>query len=205
MARSVPYAYYQAAWAILAALGITATPVNTNLLAAWSLQEWGSTNGLQVTHNPLATSLSITGSQGAGCTIRTSAGTTERSLEPCYDTLAHGAQACAQTMQNGRYPTLLSALQNSDETLFFSSIGLDELTTWAGGSVTYGPNIESTYVSLPSAPEPSPVSPPTGSPNSFDKVSLAVGVAGILLTVDQMYAQKITQKRQIKPLRGSQG
>lgn len=193
--------YYSAAWAILAALGITPTDANTNLLVAWQWQEWGTTDGVTATHNPLATSLKTTGVLPVHCTIQTAGGATERSAEPCYDTLDHGARACALTIGNGRYPTLLKALQNSDVTLFFSSTGMSELSVWAGGSTSYGPDIESTYRNLPAPPTPTipNVFPPGGS--IYSKLSLIVGLAGMALTVDQIFNFSKGRGRKAKSLR----
>jgi len=137
--------YYEAAGYILGDLGITPTPVNINLLVAWEEQEY-TADELAVTNNPLATSLR---SKGAGgyCTLPNG----ERSSEPCYDTLADGAAACAATIANGLYPHLLQGLADSDVNIFFSDAGFAELKLWSSSS-TYASHLESTYYSLPSPP-----------------------------------------------------
>ena len=138
--------YYQAADLILRALGVTPGPVNVNLLVAWMPREY-SPSFLAVTNNPLATSLQSTGMIGY-CTLTNG----ERSSEPCYDTLQHGAAACAATLRNGRYPHLLGAIATGNANEFFAgAYSQGEMWVWNGHSYTLA-EIQSVYATLPSVP-----------------------------------------------------
>lgn len=142
--------YYQAADAILSALGVLPTAVNVNLLVAWMPQEFTAAE-LAVTNNPLATSF-----QGQGVTGYCTLPNGETSAEPCYDTLADGAEACAVTLRNGLYPSLVAGLAGGDAATFFSQQGLYELAVWAGGSGNpnygYAQAVQATYPGLPTPP-----------------------------------------------------
>ena len=109
-----------AAQALLQALGITPTPVNTALVVAWEWAEWGGTNDITLTNNPLADELAAPGS-----TDWNSAGV------QVYPSLAVGAAANAQTLRG--FPTLVQALANSDPATFFGATGMQDLADWAGG------------------------------------------------------------------------
>ncbi len=154
--------YYEAADAILAALGIGPTPVNVNLLVAWAQNEYTSAE-LATTNNPLATSLTAAGATG-NCTLPNG----ERSTEPCYDTLADGAAACAATIQAGLYPYLQAGLQNSSTATFFGPGGAAELDgPWSGGSTGYAAQLLSNFQALGTPPAwalgPAPGGPPGSS------------------------------------------
>jgi hypothetical protein len=142
--------YYQAADLILQALGASPQPASVNMLVAWMEQEY-TADELAATNNPLATSLRGAGADGY-CTLPNG----ERSSEPCYDTLADGAAACAATLQNGLYPDLVQGLVSADPGAFFSAAGLQELAVWAGGpgspNYAYAARVQSTYGSLPAPP-----------------------------------------------------
>lgn len=138
--------YYQAADYILSSLGITPTPQNVNMLVAWMPNEY-TPDELAVTNNPLATSLKTAGADGY-CYIPG----VGQSSEPCYDTLADGSAACAQTIANGLYPHILAGLQNSDPNTFFSSAAEAEFSQWSGGSPGYMQRIQQNYESLPPPP-----------------------------------------------------
>jgi hypothetical protein len=142
--------YYQAADLILQDLGATPSAASVNLLVAWMEQEY-TADELAVTNNPLATSLQSQGAVGY-CLLPNGL----RSSEPCYDTLADGAAACAATLRNGLYDTLVQALQQGDAATFFSQSGLYELAIWAGGpgnpNYDYAQRVQATYSSLPPPP-----------------------------------------------------
>jgi hypothetical protein len=134
--------YYQAADAVLAALGISPGAVNVNLLVAWSLAEWGGTDDLDLTNNPMATTYPEPGAtdwNGAGVKV--------------YPSLQTGAQATAQTL--GSYPVLTAALRAGDASSFFGP-GAAELSIWASGSATgdlgYAASIQNIYQGLGQPP-----------------------------------------------------
>lgn len=133
--------FYTVAQGVLRALGATATQTNMNLLIAWM----GEENGWQATFawkNPMNTTLDM-----PGATSMNGAGV------KAYPTWAEGFEATAKTLNNGLYPTLLSALKNSDANSFFSAEGKKELETWSGGDTSYDNTIYTIYSEL--APVPS--------------------------------------------------
>lgn len=161
---------YQAADLILAAIGAVPSAVAINLLVAWMEQEYTAAD-LAATNNPLATSQQSTGAVGY-CTLPSG----ETSSEPCYDTLAHGAAACADTLRNGLYGDLLAGLQAGSAGTFLGSQGLYELAVWAGGpgapNYAYAQAVASTYAGLPAPPSWAlaaipPVTPPGTTPPLF--------------------------------------
>jgi len=110
--------FYQAADAILAALGVQPTPVNVNLLAAWSWCEKPHyPGGAWQWNNPLNTTLREPGSASAnGAGVQ------------AYPTQQDGAAACAATIENGYYPHILAGIQASDPGMFFAAPS--EWSTW---------------------------------------------------------------------------
>ena len=113
--------FYDAALAILGGLGIPPTGTNVNLLVAWSYCEKPHTaGGAWQWNNPLNTTQPAPGAVSVNSDGVKS-----------YPDQQTGAAACAQTIQNGLYPTLLAGLQQSNADLFFSAPG--ELSTWGTG------------------------------------------------------------------------
>ncbi len=157
-------AYYQAADAVLAALGITPSPVAVNLLVAWSLAEWGGTNDLAATNNPMATT-----QPEPGATNWNSAGV------KIYPSLAVGAQATAQTLQGSYYATLLAGLRAGDPAAFFSQAGRYGLAVWAGGpgapNYQYAAAVQSLYGDL----GPPPAWATTGSESAGGTIYATAG------------------------------
>jgi hypothetical protein len=197
---------YQAADDILTALGINATAINVNLLVAWMENEY-TADELAVTNNPMATSISSPGQVGY-CILPNG----EQSSEPCYDTIADGATACAKTIQNGRYSTLLAGLQNSDTATFFSPAGMNELTIWSGGSTSYGPRLQNDYQNLPAPPSwaiGTIITPPVVTPVATPPPSLLgwlgagltlLGIGGLIaLAATRVYAKPATAYAHYKP------
>lgn len=140
-----PAIYYNAALDILRALGATPGPANVNMLVAWMPFEYGA-SFLAVTNNPLATGRVTTGALGY-CMLPNGL----RSSEPCYDTLPHGAEACALTLRNGLYPHLLSGLVHGDVATFFGSAAAAELQVWNGHGYTLT-EVFDHYTALPTVP-----------------------------------------------------
>jgi hypothetical protein len=160
--------YYQAADLLLDALGAPRTAAGVNMLVAWSLAEWGGTPDLSITNNPLATEYPKTAAGVVG------------NWNPqgvlMFDTLAHGAAACAAEMQNGLFPALVAALRAGDPGGFFSAEGLRELAVWAGGqgnpNYGYASNILSIYQGLPPPPA---WALSTGAPSASQGLLQSVG------------------------------
>jgi hypothetical protein len=197
---------YQAADDILNVLGVNPTAVNVNLLVAWMQQEYSAAD-LAVTNNPLATSLRTT-EAGGYCTLPGG----EQSSDPCHDTLADGAPACAKTLVNGLYPHLLAGLEDSDTGTFFSAAGVSELGMWVSGTYgghSYASELQTTYNSLPAPPawalasSLSPVTSPPPPPSYLGWLGAGlffVGVAGaIALAVTKTYPKPAAAFAHYKP------
>lgn len=157
---TAPDLYYQAADDILAALGAQPSAPALNCLVAWSLAEWGGTNDLAATNNPLATEYpksapGIVGNWNPQGVLM-------------FASLRLGAAACAQVMQG--YPSLVAALRAGSAATFFSSAGLYDLAVWAGGpsapNYEYAANVQAIYGGLGAPPGwavGSPGGPASGS------------------------------------------
>lgn len=110
--------FYQAADAILSALGVAPSAARVNMLAAWSWCEKPHYAGAAWQwNNPLNTTLRESGSSSVN-----SVGV------QAYPTQEEGAQACAATIENGYYPTILAGLRAGDPGTFFAAPG--EWSTW---------------------------------------------------------------------------
>lgn len=143
---AVPGIYYEAADDILAALGAQPSDAALNCLVAWSLAEWGGTNDLAVSFNPLATEYpkdapGVVGDWNSAGVLM-------------FTTLQDGAAACAQVMQG--YPALVAALRAGSAADFFSSAGQYDLAVWAGGQGNpdygYAQQIQAIYEGLGAPP-----------------------------------------------------
>lgn len=135
--------YYTVAQGVLESLGATPTQTNMNLLVAWMGMENGWTSSFP-SKNPMNTTLG--GAQFPGATNFNSVGVKN------YPSWSEGFLATAKTLNNGLYPTLVAGLKNSDANSFFSTQGMQELETWAGGSTSYGSTIHQIYGELVSVP-----------------------------------------------------
>lgn len=127
--------FYEAAQAILGALGAPVTPVTVNLLVAWSWCEKPHPDGAWQGNNPLNTTESA-GARGviAGTSI------------PAYPTQSLGVRATVLTLTNGRYPTLVAALRTQNAGAFLGATG--EGATWG----TNWTCVREVYAALPAAP-----------------------------------------------------
>ena len=130
--------FYEAARALLSALGAPQTPENINALVAWMWCEKPHPDGAWQWNNPLNTTL-------ACCNwVRNvnQVGVKE------YPTKADGIEATVRTLQRPYYPTLLAALRSGDVGAFLNAV--NEIRTWG----TNPDCIRSTYYSLPPPPAP---------------------------------------------------
>lgn len=135
--------FYEAAQAILVALGAPVTPVTVNLLVAWSWCEKPHPDGAWQGNNPLNTE-ELAGASGviAGTSI------------PVYPTQSLGVRATVLTLTNGRYPTLVAALRTQNAGAFLGATG--EGSTWG----TDWSCVREVYAALPAAPPTSSTSSP---------------------------------------------
>lgn len=151
--------FYTAARAILAAIGTTPTDTNINLLVAWELceQKTGQEGNAWAWNNPLSTT-----EPSYGGTAANEAGVRQ------YPTQADGAAATAATLENGRYPTILKALQTSDSSLFFSAT--DEMATW-------GTDMQCIRENFSTLPAPPTLATPTSTGSAQNGVEYTVTAA----------------------------
>jgi len=139
--------FYEAAVLILFELGVDApSAAQVNMLVAWEWVEKPHPNGALQWNNPLNTSLRLPGSQ-----------TVNSEGVQSYPTLLEGMAACAATIANGDYPTILQALKTGNTSLFCSPQALREFSVWAHGysatpDLSYGESICSTLQALPPPP-----------------------------------------------------
>lgn len=165
--------YYNAAVAVLNALGDPISATAINLLVAWELAEWGGTNDLAITNNPMATTLRM-----AGSTNWNSAGV------QIYPNLSIGAGAVASTLTSGPYPVLTRAIATGNASMFFSTEGIQELSVWASGSPNgdhaYGRSIQSLYSGLP--PTPTQYLGTSTPPGPFAGIPLSPWMVLLVLT-----------------------
>src|SRR5579875_2971333 len=118
MAETLPQSFYDAATAILSALGANPTPAGVNLLAALSWCEKPHTaDGAWQWFNPLNTTQPEPGSYSVN-----SAGV------QAYPSQQVGVQATVETLRNGYYPHLLDAVMSGNAAEFFGAPG--EMATW---------------------------------------------------------------------------
>lgn len=156
--------FYDAANAILKGLGYAENPVSVNLLVAW---EWcekpHGTGGALQWYNPLNTTQPMPESYSVN-----SAGV------QTYPSGQVGIQATVITLQNGRYPQILSALASGNTSTFFAATG--EMTLWGTPMLC----IQQTYGQLP--PVSIPVIPiiPTVIPPSYLPLLAGLGVAAVV-------------------------
>lgn len=102
---------------VLAAIGAPVTAANVAFLDAWQNAEGGS-----AAYNPLNTTQRMSGS-----TPYNSAGVQE------YGSTAQGANATAQTLQNGRYGAIVDGLRSGNPLGGDTSTIAQELGTWGTG------------------------------------------------------------------------
>ena len=139
--------FYEAAVLILFELGVDApSAAQVNMLVAWEWVEKPHPNGALQWNNPLNTSLRLSGSQ-----------TVNSEGVQSYPTLMEGMAACAATIANGDYPTILQALKSGNTSLFCSSAALREFSVWAHGylsspDLSYGESVCAVLQSLPPPP-----------------------------------------------------
>lgn len=142
--------FWQAASALMGALGIPRTTTNIKLLAAWSYCEKPHQGGgAWQWNNPWNTT-----EPGYG-----SAQTVNSAGVRVYPSQSQGIAATVATLTNGYYPQLVAALRTSDALAFFAAAG--EMATW-GTSMAC---IRQDYAALATPPArylaaPSPGSPP---------------------------------------------
>jgi hypothetical protein len=193
--------YYEGALLVLHDIGAPATQFTVNAIVAWEIHEWDG--WLAVTNNPMATSYQGPGSLGH-CRLPNG----EMTSEPCYDTIEHGAAACAYTLlSNPTYAPLVVALRSSDEASFFGSAACQyALGVWANGyqkpNYGYQAELKRYYDSLPPVPAqyigggvitppppthppnpPSPKPPPPSPPPVVPGLSPWIVVGGGLIVL----------------------
>lgn len=146
--------FYEAARAILAALGAPETPENVNILVAWSWCEKPHPDGAWQWNNPLNTTWRMPGSRSVNAQ-----GVQE------YPDRETGIQATVNTLLNAGggqyYPNLVAALRASDPAHFLNAV--DEIRRWG----TNPDCIRSVYAALPPPPplQPIPQTPPPAIPS----------------------------------------
>ena len=101
------------AQAILAGIGAPVTPGGVAILVAWQACEGGPATR----HNPLNTTLPMPGSFAIN----------SQGVQ-AYPTEAEGITATVQTLQNGLYPQIVSALRSGQPAAFLDAQG--EIQTW---------------------------------------------------------------------------
>ena len=137
MSLTIDASFYQTAQAILEKLGATPTATNLNLLVAWSYCEKPHYSGSSWQwNNPLNTT-----EPGFGATTSVNSAGVKQ-----YPTKSEGIAATVATLSNGRYSNLVTALKNSNSSLFFAQTG--EMKTWG----TQLSCIQSTFGSLSHPP-----------------------------------------------------
>jgi hypothetical protein len=168
--------YWQAADAVLAALGDAPSAVALKFLVAWEWAEWGGTDGLARTNNPMATTL-----PEPGATDWNSAGV------KVYPSLAVGAQATAATLLRSPdwYGAIVQGLRTGDPSVLFGPGGTYGLAVWAGGpgnpNYGYASRVQATYAQLPEPPSWALAGGGTGS-SLLQRVAAPLGI-GLLLLV----------------------
>lgn len=109
-------------WQLLQALGAPVTNQNISFLDSWQNAEQSD-----ATYNPLNTT-----QQAAGSTPYNSAGVQN------FTSASQGIAATVQTLRNGYYPNLLTALMSGNPYNYVQQIGPD-LKTWGTGSAWIDP------------------------------------------------------------------
>jgi hypothetical protein len=151
MAYSPGPVYYQGADLVLEDIGAPRTRETVNAVVAWEIHEWG-TSYLATTLNPMATSLVAQGARGR-CRLPDGRMTSE----PCYDTIADGAAACAKTLLgNKTYAPIVQALRAGDVGKLFGPSCRYAFAVWGGGygspSYGYQAAVYAIYRQLPPPP-----------------------------------------------------
>lgn len=175
------------AYAVLNGIGAPTSPTNINTLWNWSIKESGRnplSNG-SIHNNPLNTTQPAPGSVSAN-----SVGVQS------FPDVSTGASATVQTLLNGYYPAIVSALRNSEPTSQWGSNPtiISELGKWGSGSNWLSWNNQAPTPSINFQNTSVVSSAVSGATNDVQSaINAALGPVGSAITnATSTFAEKLT-------------